>query len=397
MIERTSRRSRPCASGAPHARSERAGADVLHPTRALSVLFALALLPLVGCRPTDDPAAPEAINDRPYRFGLDSTLLAQTYERAAELPALHTLLIARHGAVQAEWHFGGPGPDAPANVKSVSKSILSALVGIAIEEGHLRAADQPIAPFFEEYLGPDADPRKRQITIGHLLSMQSGLERTSGPNYGRWVTRDNWVRYALSRPMEADPGTERFYSTGNSHLLSAILTKATGQSTWAYARDRLAEPLGAPLPRWTTDPQGIYFGGNDMLVAPRALLRFGELYRNAGRLDGRQIVPEWWVYTSIEPRARSRWSGDGYGYGWFTREVRGYDVFYGWGYGGQYVIVVPCLELTVVATSDPYGTEGRGHRRAVWQLLADGIIPAAERGANYDGEKKDAARVVRAN
>lgn len=351
---------------------------------ALPVFLVLSLL-LFGCRPSDrvDPASTsETLRERAYRFGLDSTRLASTFERAADLPALHTLLIARHGDVQAERHFGGPGLDAPANVKSASKSILSALVGIAIEEGHLRGVEQPIAPFFEAYLGSDADPRKREITIGHLLSMQSGLERTSGSNYGRWVSSSNWVRYALSRPMQADPGAERSYSTGNYHLLSATMTKATGQSTWAYAREKLAEPLGATLPRWTADPQGIYLGGNNMMLSPRALLRFGELYRNAGRLDGQQIVPEWWVRTSIQPRAESRWSGDGYGYGWFSRTVRGYRMFYGWGYGGQFVFVVPCLELTVAVTSDPRAPEGRSHRRAVWDLLTEGIIPAAERGAH---------------
>ena len=354
-------------------------------------MLALSLL-FFSCGPTDGgerATTSEAIGERAYRFGLDSTRLAQTFERAAELPALHTLLVARHGSTQAERHFGGPGLDAPANVKSVSKSILSALVGIAIEEQHLRGVDQPIAPFFEEYLDPDADSRKQQITIGHLLSMQSGLERTSGSNYGRWVSSSNWVRYALTRPMRADPGEERFYSTGNSHLLSALLTKATGQSTWAYARDRLAEPLGITLPRWPTDPQGIYFGGNNMLVSPRGLLRFGELYRNTGRLDGQQIVPAWWVHTSIQPRARSRWTGDGYGYSWFTTEVRGYRMFYAWGYGGQFVFVIPCLELTVVATSDPYDPQGRGHRRAVWRLLTDGIIPAAEQGAHYEAHYAD--------
>jgi len=359
-----------------------------HRTAGSLLLVCTLVLLNVSCQLADSRRMAEAVVHSPYRFGLDSTRLARTYERAAELPALHTLLIARHGTIQAEWHFGGPGLDAPANVKSVSKSILSALTGIAIEEEHLRGPDQRIAPFFKEYLGPNADPRKKQITIGHLLSMQSGLERTSGSNYGRWVTSNNWVRYALTRPMQSTPGMERSYSTGNSHLLSAVLTKATSQSTWAYARANLAAPLDATLPRWTTDPQGIYMGGNNMRISPRALLRFGELYRNAGRWNGQQIVPEWWVHTSIEPRARSRWSGAGYGYGWFSREVRGYSMFYGWGYGGQFVFVVPCLELTVAVTSDPRAPEGRGHRRAVWDLLTDGIIPAAERGTGHDGSKR---------
>ena len=347
----------------------------------IGLLTGALVLLSAGCRWVDDMPPTVEVEYEPYRFGLDSTRLARTYERAAELPALHTLLVARHGSTQAAWHFNGPGLDAPANIKSASKSVLSALTGIAIAEGHLESADQRIAPFFENYIDPNADSLKRQITVGHLLSMQSGLERTSGSNYGRWVTSNNWVRYALRQPMQSVPGTERSYSTGNSHLLSAVLTEATGQSTWSYAREKLAEPLGFTLPRWTTDPQGIYMGGNNMQISPRGLLRFGELYRNAGEWNGEQIIPASWVRASMEPRARSRWSGAGYGYSWFVRDVRGHRMFYGWGYGGQFVFVVPCLELTVAVTSDPLAREGRGHRRAVWDLLREGIIPAAERGA----------------
>jgi CubicO group peptidase (beta-lactamase class C family) len=314
-------------------------------------------------------------------IGLDSARISSAIEHAATLPRLRTLLVARHGEVVVERRFRGPALDAPANVKSVSKSVLSALVGIAIAEQQLSGVDQPISPFFPRYLGPDEDPRKLRITVGHLLSMQSGLERTSGTHYGRWVGSPNWVRYALSRPVVAEPGGPRLYSTGNSHLLSAILTQATGTSTWAYAREKLAEPLGISLPRWPADPQGIYFGGNEMRLTPRAMLRFGELYRNGGRYEGRQIVPEEWVRESLTPRTGSRRVGEGYGYGWFIGEVRGHPMFYAWGYGGQFIFVIPDLELTVVTTSDPDVERERDHLRAVRQLLSEWIVPAAEAGA----------------
>jgi CubicO group peptidase (beta-lactamase class C family) len=122
------------------------------------------------------------------------------------------------------------------------------------------------------------------------------------------------------------------YSTGSSHLLSAIVTQATGRSTWAYARERLAEPMGITLPRWPTDPQGIFFGGNDMRMTPRAMLGFGELSRNRGVHEGRQVVPAAWVDASWEARGRSPWSGDRYGYGWWIRDVREHRVFYASGY-----------------------------------------------------------------
>jgi len=267
----------------------------------------------------------------------------------------------------------------------VSKSVLSAVVGIAIAEGHLEGPDQKIHPFFSRYLTPEATTEREGITIGNLLSMQSGLQRTSGTNYGAWVNSSDWVRYAITRPMETLPGDVRLYSTGNTHLLSAILTEATGRSTWQYAIDRLAEPLGIQMPRWPTDPQGIFFGGNDMTLRPRDMVRFGELYRNGGRMDGVQIVPESWVVESTLPRSRSRTASFGYGYGWFLGTVRGHPMFYASGYGGQFIFVVPELELTVVTTSDPDDPRTDGHNQAIQRLLRDYIVPAAQVGASRGG------------
>jgi CubicO group peptidase (beta-lactamase class C family) len=332
---------------------------------------------------SEDAAAAHAYETRrtPATVGLDSALLEDVVRRAEALPRLRTLLVARHGVVTLERQFRGPSLETPANVKSVSKSILSAVAGIAIAEGHVSGADQPIGPFFNRYLNAPADSAKRRITVGHLLSMQSGLESTSGANYGRWVGSSNWVREALGRPLIAEPGTTRLYSTGNSHVLAALLTQATGTSLWAYSRQKLAEPLGITLPRWPADPQGIHFGGNEMRLTPRAMLAFGELYRNGGVHDGRQVVPAEWVRESLTPRASSRWTGDGYGYGWFVSRVRGYPMFYAWGYGGQFIFIVPDLALTVVTTSDPDGTREREHQQAIRQLLREVIVPAAEAGA----------------
>ena len=116
--------------------------------------------------------------------------------------------------------------------------------------------------------------------------MRSGLQSTSNRYYGAWVQSGNWVQYALDRPLLAEPGTYMDYSTGSSHLLSAILTKATGKSTWQYAQEVLAKPLGFSLAQWPRDPQGIYFGGNDMLMTPRQMVAFGELYLEEGQRLG---------------------------------------------------------------------------------------------------------------
>jgi len=166
---------------------------------------------------------------------LDRDLLERALDRAGNLPRLRALVIARDGAIVAERSFRGPGLDTPVNIKSVSKSVISALVGIAIGRGELQGASQPIAPFFARYLAK-GDPRLRKITIGHLLSMQSGLTRTSGADYGRWTRSRNWVAFVLTQPLIADPGGPMIYSTGNTHLLSAILTRATGRDTYLRPR-----------------------------------------------------------------------------------------------------------------------------------------------------------------
>ena len=352
--------------------------------------LAIAALLTLGCaggdareaRGADAPAdsAPASVAFCPS-VDLDSARLAEVYERAAALPRLHSLLVARHGTLQAEEYFRGPGRDARANIKSVSKSLVSALVGIAIAEGHLSGVDQPAAPFFDRYLAGNADPRVSQITIGHLLSMQSGLEPTSFGNYGEWVSSPNWVRYAITRPIVDEPGGRMLYSTGSTHLLSAILTRATGMSTFAYARERLAEPLGIQLRPWATDPQGIFFGGNEMRLTPREMLRFGELYRNGGGHEGRQIVPAQWIRDSWEPRTVSPFNGHRYGYGWWIKEAGGFPVYFAWGYGGQYIFIVPDLELVAVTTSDAAtATRDGGHLRAIHSLIDNGIIPAAVSG-----------------
>ena len=308
--------------------------------------------------------------------------MREARRRAEGLGRLQALIVARHGEVLAEHRLRGPELDRPVNIKSASKSVLSALVGIAIGRGVLEGTEQKVAPILRSDLPPNPDPRLGQVEIGHLLSMQAGLGRTSGPNYGAWVASPDWVRYALARPFVADPGGEMLYSTGSSHLLSAVLTRASGRDTHALAQEWLAEPLGIAIPPWPRDPQGIYFGGNDMLMSPRALLRFGELYRQDGVVDGRRVLPEGWVAESWRARTTSPWSGNPYGYGWFTQQTGGHEVHFAWGYGGQMLFIVPELDLTVVMISDPSPhPRAEIHLPELQALLADVIIPAARRGA----------------
>ncbi|MFI8751707.1 serine hydrolase domain-containing protein [Vreelandella lionensis] len=273
-------------------------------------------------------------------------------QQAQALDRLHTVVVAYDGNIIHEHHQGGPGVAAPANVKSLSKTVLAAVTGAAIEAGVIESVEQPMVALLDS-VPSAADPQVNDITVAHLLAQQAGLERTSGSNYGAWVASAHWVNDALTRPFVDRPGGRMLYSTGTSHLLSAALTQASGESTLALAQRLLGEPLGIAIPPWPQDPQGIYFGGNDMQLSPRALIAIGELYRNDGMADGQRVLPEGWVEDSWTPRGQSPWTGDGYGFGWFITTLAGEHVAYGRGYGGQALYVIPEREMTVVITSDP--------------------------------------------
>ncbi len=337
----------------------------------LTLSFALSAAPLAVRAQTPPPPTPPAADD--------AAELTRVLDEASALTPLRTVIVARNGSVVAERGYGGHAASESTNIKSASKSIVSALVGIAIDKGLLEGVDQPIAPILQSDLPADPDPRLARVTIGHLLSMQAGLERMSGANYGRWVSSRNWVRTALAAPFVAEPGGPMLYSTASTHLLSAILTKVGGASTLALARDWLGPLEGFRIGAWERDPQGIYLGGNQMAMSARSLLAFGELYRNGGRTPGgEQLVPEGWIRQSWQSRTNSRFSNDGYGYGWFERVIGGRTVHFAWGYGGQMLYIVPDLGLTVVMTSDESGPSARnGYRDDLHALLAR-IIGTAE-------------------
>jgi len=326
------------------------------------------------------PNALHAQSQEPTAPRLPELNLGRALERAARIPRLHSLIVSHRGERVLEHYFNGTDAAELANIKSVSKSVISALVGIAIEQGAIEGIDQTLADYFASRLQIEADSTKGAISIEDLLTMQSGLETTSNRNYGAWVSSSDWVEFALAQPLRLPAGVEMEYSTGNTHLLSAILTAATGQSTLDFAREVLSRPLGFELAPWPRDPQGIYFGGNDMEMTPRQMLAFGELYLNGGRAGNRQIVPERWVAASLEPRTEStREPGRYYGYGWWVRRTAGLQTPYAWGFGGQFIVLVPALDLVVVTTADGSpGSARRSQRRHIYELIEDHIVaPAA--------------------
>lgn len=312
-----------------------------------------------------------------------ASVRAQSFDAAVaqgeRMPRLHSLLVSRHGALILEHYFHGTRASSYANVKSASKSVISALVGIAIDRKLLPGVGAPIAPYFGELTAANADVRKRKITIEDLLTMRSGLTDTNQA-YGAWVRSSNWVHYLLAHSLQYPPGAQMDYNTGNTHLLSAILTKVTGSDTWSFAQKALAVPLGITIPKWPQDPQGIYFGGNDMLLTPRQMVKFGELYLHHGREAGRQVVPTSWVEASLVPRTQSQRSGKHYGYGWWLEEMAGQQTAFAWGFGGQYIFVIPSLDAVVVTTaSENPSNDRREFRLGLYDMVEEKVIGAMAR------------------
>lgn len=296
---------------------------------------------------------------------------------AERLGRLETLIIARDGKLLVEKGFNGHSVTQPRNIKSASKSVMSALTGIAIAKGVLSGPEEKIAPVFSRDMPDDPDPRVNDITIGNLLSMQAGLGRMSGPNYGQWVASRNWVRAALAAPFDGEPGGGMLYSTASTHLLSAILTRKTGRSTLELAQDWLGDVEGFRIASWERDPQGIYLGGNQMAMTPRSLFAFGELYRNKGMAGGKQVVPAEWIVQSWTPRTRSVFNGEQYGYNWFIRDIEGHMTYYAWGFGGQMLYITPDLGLTVVMTSVEEASTRNGYRDELNRLMTSIVIETA--------------------
>ncbi|MDH3760213.1 MAG: beta-lactamase family protein [Gammaproteobacteria bacterium] len=324
---------------------------------ALAVLF--AMLPLAGACAGAERIETSTIVEAVFRTG-----------------PIKSFMLQRDGELLIEAHRKGMRTDRATNVKSVSKSIISLLVGIAIDNGHLQGVQQTIDDFFPDYFKRRPDPEKESITIQDLLTMRAGLASTSRRNYGRWVLSDNWVEYALDQPLVERPGGEMVYSTGSSHLLSVILTRATGMSTREFSDRYLFQPLGIRLGGWDRDPQGYYFGGNNMALSPAALLKIGTMVMNEGAYKRKQIVPRAWIAESMRIYTRSHFNPYDYGYGWWQRELNGHDIQFAWGNGGQYILMLPALK-TVVAIASGGGEsveESRASRYRLFDFIENSLI-----------------------
>ncbi len=295
---------------------------------------------------------PHALGDgwaisTPEAEGLDAAALAAVYAKAQDMTYIHSFLVLRHGKLVAERYFNGYTAYAADSVKSVSKSILSALAGIALQRRHLKSVEQNLATLLPDVVSETRYADKIPITLKHLLTMHSGLYSIRRETYRTWVQSANWVTHVLEKPLEWTPGTVFSYSTGDSHLVAVALTKAAGISAFDFAQQHLFQPLGIRLTAWKTDPQGYAHGGNDMFLTPRDMAKFGLLYLNKGRHNGQQIVPAAWVAESTATHV----PGPDYGYYWCKRQFTGHEGFSANGYGGQFIVIVPSLDLVIVTTA----------------------------------------------
>ncbi len=284
----------------------------------------------------------------PEKSGINAEVIKGVF---SSLPSdVYSCVIIRDGKIVDEYFKDGYGPSSVFTIQSCSKSITSALVGIAIEQGFIKSVDDFAADYLPQLANSKFHEMKK-ITLKHLLNHTSGLVGTDSKIWGEWRSSSNWIDFIVSRPMTSKPGANFEYSTGNTHLLAAVLEKATGKGLFDYAKEVLFEKIGITSAELGTDPQGIGDGGNGFSLTAYDMARFGQLFLDGGKWDGVQVVPENWVKESTSLQAKK--NGSRYGYQWWLRNYgkAGYLGYNAQGFGGEYIFVVPKLRLIVVYTS----------------------------------------------
>ena len=367
--------------------------------RRLSVAFLVpaAVLVLGACTEAPvDPATDGLVEidlAQPWttatvaEVGGSSAMVERGVDRARTNHRMRSLLAVRDGRLVVEEYFGGARANSLQDVRSVTKSVVSALTGIALAQGDIRGLDDPVADYLGSLL-PELDPDKGAITIRHLLTMTSGLEwdETGGfGSYEEWIRSGDYLGFLLRKPFTSAPGEEFTYNSAAVHLLGVVLEQATAMQLPALARSALFDPMGMSQSPWEPLSDGSHNGGVGLDLRPRDLARFGQLFLQRGSSGGRQIIPADWVDASTAPRFDWRFAsgslgGITYGYLWWVVPGAIEPLYFAWGHGGQYVVVVPDLRLVIVATNDWYGVGedgGAGHyERATMDILVEDIIPA---------------------
>ncbi len=308
--------------------------------------------------------------------------LDAAFAEAARQPNLTSLVVVHDGAVERQLYLNGGAADTAQDVRSVTKSIVSLLVGIALDRGCVPSLDGTLA----DLLGPlaPADTAKRGITLAQLLSMTSGLggdELANVDLYNQWAAAPDQLTYVWDLPPVAAPGSHFYYYSPNFYIAARIVTQACGQEAATFARDVLFTPLGIGSRTWETDDKGYANGGAGLQLTPMDMVAIGQLVLDSGRAGGGQVVPSAWVRaattatvaTSAEPYVT------GYGYGWWIGQAGGVPYVMAMGWGGQFIVVVPSKRLVVTATNRWQGiarTTANSQWLATYNIILQRIVPA---------------------
>ncbi len=313
----------------------------------------LTLFTLNSCE-KDESATFVVLGD--HKINMDN--LEQAYSKAENTSGLKSLLVSVNDSLIAEDYFTEMGADDLYIVMSVTKSVISTLVGIAIDEGYIEGIDQKLNDFLSP-LGYTLEGEKANITIEHLLTMSAGFEWNEfedGYSYSSWVRSSDQIEYCINGDLVNTPGTVFGYSSEEAHLLSVILTEATGMSTHDFAFEYLFEPLGIGYEdfAWGEFPQGYFNGGSDLYLKPKDMVKLGNLFLNDGLYNGNQIIPSQWVQESTSFHITTGLGGyaPDYGYLFWMNNNSAHPFYCANGYGGQLIVVFPDLEMVVVTTSE---------------------------------------------
>ncbi len=361
----------------------------------LSILLSMMVLSACSVPAATSPAAqtPAALPTAPAYWpsnewrtsppeeqGMDSELLAGMFQHIEDQHLnLHSLLIVRNGYLVTEAYFNPYTQNQPQYVASVTKSVISTLVGIAIQKGFIKDVSQTMVSFFPDRTILNLDAGKKAITLQDLLTLTAGLACNNTGLSGMDQT-SNWVQFMLDVPLEYQPGTKFFYCGGEAHLLSAILQKASGMSAREFANRFLFEPIGiadVPENRWQQDPQGISIGPTGLYLTPRDMAKLGYLYLQNGKWGDQQLLPADWIKAATS-RHTTKDNGLGYGYLWTVDAAQGsYSAL---GYAGQQVYVIPSKNLVVAFTGDIPSYETDMDFIPIKSLVDSYILPSVKSG-----------------
>ncbi len=302
-------------------------------------VFVVGDLDAQGRRGPAGRSSPRTVEpSTPEQLGMDSAVLADAagfFLAHRDDYNIHSFTVARNGVVVADGAFFPYQQGELHDIKSVTKVVTSTLIGIAIEEGYIVGVDERVVDFFPNRTIANMSAMKRRLTIEHLMTMSSGFGWVSG---SEWEASNDWVQYVLDRPMAHEPGTVWEYIGGNSHLLSAILTEATGLSALEFAEQHLFGPLGIRRVHWLTDPQRAYTEGDGGLgLLPSEVVKIGQLMLQDGVWEGQRILPEGWVDAATSPSA----ADENFGYNWHHGYVGRWWFFGAHGASGQRLLVCP--------------------------------------------------------